>query len=199
MRPTVKKRFDIRTRAGALIGVAASVILIAGCGSSSTKTGTVTAGAYVGQVCTSVASWLHNIQSQAGNLETRLGARPSPTTGKRALEEFISGALTDTESATSAMRGAGVPQVANGQKIATTLVAAFEHAQGTLKQLKSKTAALSTKNASVFSSEAKQIASSVQALPLTLGSGVAGLNSGELSKAASESSTCKSVGARGKS
>lgn len=192
-------RVDTRSRTGTLLGVIASVILIAGCGSSETKSGTVSASAYAGQVCTSVASWLHNIQSRAGALEGELGKQTAPATSKRALEGFIAVALADTESAASALRGAGIPQVANGQKIATTLVAAFERAHATLAQLKSKTAALSTKSASVFASEAKQIASSVQALPLTLGSGVAGLNSPELNKAAAESATCKSVGARAKS
>jgi hypothetical protein len=199
MRPAVRNRFGIQSRTGALLGIAAALTLIAGCGSSAKKEGTVSASAYVGQVCTSVATWLHGIQTRSSNLEAMLGKRANPAEGKLALEQFVAGSLADTETAARTMRAAGIPQVANGQKIATALVGAFERAAGTLKRLKARAAALSTRSASAFAGEAKQIGSSVQALPLTLGSGVSSLNSSELDKAAGESQTCKSVGARAKS
>lgn len=179
----------------------ATVALLAatGCGGSGTKTGTVSANTYAGQVCTSLAGWLRDIQTRASGLESELGTHPSPSNGKSVLERFMGVAVADTENATSSLRGAGVPNVKNGKKISTALVEAFERAQRTLKGMQSKLSSMSATSAAALRAEARRISDGVQALPLDLTTGLANLSSSELDKAASESAACRSVGARPKS
>jgi hypothetical protein len=174
---------------------------LAGCGGSSTGTsaGKVSATSYVGQVCTSVASWYRGLQEHVRTLNGQLGPHTSPAQGKRALESFLDTTVGDTEAATSALKGAGVPAVANGGKISSALVSAFERAGGTLKGLRPRVSALPASNGAAVSAESKHVTEAVQAIPLELGTGVSGsLTSPELDKAASESPACKSVGARPK-
>jgi hypothetical protein len=199
MRSAVRNRFGIQSRTGALLGVAAALTLIAGCGSSesSTKAGKpVTPSAYVGQVCTSVASWYGEIKSRSATLESALGSNANTTKDKQALESYIAVALSSTEATTNALRSAGIPQVKNGQKIASTLVSAFERALSTLQAARGKVPTLQTKNATQLLGEVRKIGASVGDLPLTLSSGLSGLSSPELNKAAEQSQVCRSVGTR---
>ncbi|MDE3069758.1 MAG: hypothetical protein KGJ43_03425 [Acidobacteriota bacterium] len=185
-------------RVSALTATGMVALLVGGCGGSSKSPGTVSASSYMGQVCTSVASWVHAVQSRAAELERQVAAKPNAAGAKKELEAFVGATIADTETAVNALRSAGVPNVANGKKIASALLGAFERAGATLKSLKPKVAALSATDTAAVQVEAKRVGGTVQALPLDLGTGLAGVNSSELDKAASESDACKRVGARGK-
>jgi hypothetical protein len=196
-------QFGVHRRLSAPLSASAlAVALLTGCGSSpsgNSPAGTVSATRYVAAVCTSVASWYRGLQTRTGTLSHEVTPRTPPAAGKKALESFLALSVADTETAAGALRAAGVPNVSNGTKIARTLVGAFEHANGTLKGLSARVAAMPASNSAAVSAEVKHVSDSVQALPLELGSGFAGLNTAELDKAAAQSPTCKSVGARPKS
>jgi hypothetical protein len=188
----------------AFIAVGAIVLgtlgALEGCGGGgSSNGGTVSASSYAGQVCTSLAGWLRDIQRRANKLEGEVGTHASPAQGKAVLERFMSVAVADTENATNALRGAGVPDVKNGRKISTALVEAFERAEHTLKGMQASVASLPSNSASALQAEAKHITNGVQTLPVELTSGLSGLSSKELDKAAAESPACRSVNAKPKS
>ncbi len=176
--------------------------MLAGCGGSSSKKpegGSVSAATYVGQVCTSLASWYNGIQKRASQIEGEIGPHTTPSQGKTILEGFVSTSVAETEGVVNALRSAGTPDVANGQKVASGLVSAFERAQGTFEGLQSRVGHLSSlSNHAVLEEESKRIRNSVQTAPLTLATGVASVSSPELDKAAAESQTCKGVGAQPK-
>ncbi len=175
--------------------------MLAGCGGSGSKPegGSVSAAAYVGQVCTSLASWYNGIQKRAAKIEGEIGPHTTPDQGKTILESFVSTSVADTEGVVNALRSAGTPDVANGQKVAAGLVSAFKGAQGTFEGLQSRVGHLSSfSNHAALEEEAKHIRNSVQTAPLTLATGVASVSSPELDKAAAESRTCKGVGAKAK-
>jgi hypothetical protein len=185
-------------RSAILLAIAATAVgLLAGCGSSNKKAGTVSASSYVGQLCTSAAAWLHSIQARTGSLETEI-ASTSAAQGKRLLEAAVTGAVADTQTVVSSMRAAGVPKVNNGQQIATTVVSSFEGVTSRLAGLQPQIAGMPS-NPVAFQAAVKRINGAVREAPLRLGLGVAAINSPELDKAASESAICKSVGARSKS
>ncbi len=190
-----------RGAAGLLATAALGATLLAGCGGSSSKKegGTVSASAYVSQVCSSLASWYNGIQERGSKIESQLGPHTTSQQGKTVLESFVSTSVADTEGVINALRSAGTPAVSNGAKVAAGLIGAFEHARGTFEGLQSRVAHMSSlSDHAVLEEEAKRIRNSVQTAPLTLATGVASVTSPELDKAASESQTCKSVGAHAK-
>jgi|GEM_PF-2909805 len=187
-----KKR--VRSFGGAAL--AAIAIVVAGCGSSSHKSGTVSPTSYVGAVCTTIASWYSEIASRAHQLETAIGPRRTPSEAKRQLESYLSLVRASTETATSALRAAGIPKVSNGQRIATGVVNSFERATAELQTVQSRLAATKPTNATALRNEAHQLGATINDLPLTVSSGFASVNTPELDKAAGESAACKRVGAR---
>jgi hypothetical protein len=170
---------------------------LAGCGSSSNHSGTVSASSYIGQLCTSTAGWLKGIEHHNATLENEL-AGVSPAQGKHALEMLITNSVSDTENVVTALRVAGVPDVNNGKKISQTVVSSFEGISNRLASLQAQVAAIPTNNTAAYVAATKKIRETVREAPLRLGLGVASVNSPELEKAASESAVCKSVGARSK-
>ena len=187
-------------RPAVLLATAAVVAVpLSACGGGSTNSGTVSATSYIGTLCTSTASWLRGIEARTGALEGELGPNVSTVEKKRVLESLVSTAVSDTESVVTALRTAGVPEVNNGKHISNLVVSSFEGISGRLAGLQSQVASLPTNDPAAFQEQAKKIREQVREAPLRLGIGVAGVNSPELEKAASESTVCKSVGARAKS
>lgn len=177
---------------------AVAAVPLAACGGSNSKSGTVSANSYIGQLCSATASWLRGIEAKTSALEGELGPNVTPAEKKRVLEALVSTAVSDTESVVTALRTAGVPEVNNGKHISDLVVSSFEGISGRLAGLQTQVASLPTNNPVAFQEQAKKIREQVREAPLRLGIGVAGVNSPELEKAASESSVCKSVGARAK-
>lgn len=189
-----------RRPATLLATAAVAAVPLAACGSSKPQTGTVSPTSYIGQLCTSTASWLQGIEARSSTIESELtAAHVTPQNGKRILETLVSTAVSDTESVVTALRTAGVPEVKNGKHISEVVVTSFEGIGSRLAGLQSQIAAMPTDNPAAFQHAAKGIREEVREAPLRLGIGVAGVNSPELEKAASESAVCKSVGARAKS
>ena len=56
-------------------------------------------------------------------------ARPAPQQGKKAVQGFLDSVSSDTDKALTKLQAAGTPDVDNGQKISTTIVAAFKDLQ----------------------------------------------------------------------
>jgi hypothetical protein len=195
-------RQSLRGSAGLLAVAVFSAAVLVGCGSSGSKPeggGSVSAAAYVGQVCTSLASWYNGIQSRGSKIESEIGPHTTPQQSRTVLESFISTSVADTESVVNSLRSAGTPDVANGQKVADGLVSAFEKAKFTFEGLQSRVAHMSSlSDHATLEEEAKRIRNSVEAAPLTLATGVASVSSAELNKAAAESNTCKNVGGHSK-
>jgi hypothetical protein len=186
-------------RSAILLAIAVSGAgLLAGCGSSNSKSGTVSASQYVGQLCTSAATWLKGIEARTSTFENEIGPHTSPAEAKRVLESLVSSAVADTQTVVSSMRAAGVPEVNNGQHISSTVISSFEGITSKLAALQTQVAGLNTGPSQVHEA-ARSIGGSVREAPLRLGIGLAGVTSPELEKAAAESSICKSVGAKAKS
>jgi hypothetical protein len=171
---------------------------LAGCGGKSSPQGTVPASTYIGQLCTSAASWFRGLEAHTSALEAELGPRVTPAEGKRVVESLVSTAVSDTESVVTSLRSAGVPDVNNGKRISSTVLTSFEGITTRLAGLQAQAAALPTNNPAAFHTEAMKIRETIREAPLRLGIGISGVNSPELEKAASESNVCKSVGARAK-
>jgi hypothetical protein len=188
-----------RLRPAVLLAAAAlAAVPLSACGGGSSQSGTVSASSYIGQLCTSTASWLRGIEARTSALEGELAPNVPPAGKKRVLESFVSTAVSDTEAVVTALRTAGVPQVNNGKHVSDLVVSSFEQISTRLAGLHSQIASLPTNDPAAFQEQSKKIREQVREAPLRLGVNVAGINSPELEKAASDSAVCKSVGARAK-
>jgi hypothetical protein len=195
----VPRILDSGRRPLVLLATAAlAAVPLAACGGSKNEGGTISAVSYMSQLCNSAASWLRTIETHTRALEAELG-HATPAEGKRVLETLLSNSVSDTQSVVNALRTAGVPKVSNGKHISELVVSSFEDANGRLGGLQSQVASVPTNNPAAFQAAARKIREQIREAPLRLGIGLAGVNSKELEKAASESPVCKSVGARPKS
>ena len=94
--------------------LAATALMLAGCGSSSS--GTVSATAYVTSVCKAIGPFEREIASGSAALD------PSPASSaaqrKRMLEGFLTTIASDSRLAVGELKSAKQPAVENGAKLA---------------------------------------------------------------------------------
>jgi hypothetical protein len=167
--------------------VAASAIVLAGCGGGSSSTSTA---AYVKIRCTALSAWKSAVQ-HAGT-ELQAAAPKTLVAGKRAYATFVGKLVTATRRAGAALRSAGTPSVSNGKRIATALTDAFAGAQssfaraaGTARQIPLTSTSAYAKAVTAVNASIRQTLSAME----SISSG----NSPQLQAAAAKEPACKSL------
>ena len=178
------------TRKRNIFAVLASLLVIAGCGSSSSG---VSANSYVKSVCAAIKPFVTDIQARSNSLN--LTSLSSPAQGKQALEGFMTAAVADSQKAVDQLKAAGVPNVNNGKNISSALVDAFTKVKSALSAAQSQAAALPTGSVAAFRTAGQSLATAIRASFASIGAGLGGLKSAELSKAAKSTPACQSIGA----
>jgi len=178
------------TRKRNIFAVLASLLVIAGCGSSSSG---VSANSYVKSVCEAIKPFVTDIQARSNSLN--LTSLSSPAQGKQALEGFMTAAVADSQKAVDQLKAAGVPNVNNGKNISSALVDAFTKVKSALSAAQSQAAALPTGSVAAFRTAGQSLATAIRASFASIGAGLGGLKSAELSKAAKSTPACQSIGA----
>lgn len=178
------------TRKRNIFAVLASLLVIAGCGSSSSG---VSANSYVKSVCEAIKPFVTDIQARSNSLN--LTSLSSPAQGKQALEGFMTAAVADSQKAVDQLKAAGVPNVNNGKNISSALVDAFAKVKSALSAAQSQAAALPTGSVAAFRTAGQSLATAIRASFASIGAGLGGLKSAELSKAAKSTPACQSIGA----
>ena len=169
----------------AVIGAVAG-LLASGCGGGSSS-GT-SAGSYVRAVCAAVRDWTREIEARTSALH--LASITNTKQGKAAIQQFLRGAVADTGAAVAAMRSAGTPAVANGNQISATVVSSFAEIDAALTRGQKQAAALPTDDPSAFRDRGRALAGSVQRALTSISSGLSGLGSPEVAKAAQKEPAC---------
>jgi hypothetical protein len=178
------------TRKRNIFAVLASLLVIAGCGSSSSG---VSANSYVKSVCGAIKPFVTDIQARSNSLN--LTSLSSPAQGKQALEGFMTAAVADSQKAVDQLKAAGVPNVNNGKNISSALVDAFTKVKSALSAAQSQAAALPTGSVAAFRTAGQSLATTIRTSFASIGAGLGGLKSAELSKAAKSTPACQSIGA----
>jgi len=173
-----------------IFAVLASLLVIAGCGSSSSS---VSANSYVKSVCGAIKPFVTDIQARSNSLN--LTSLSSPAQGKQALEGFMTAAVADSQKAVDQLKAAGVPNVNNGKNISSALVDAFTKVKSALSAAQSQAAALPTGSVAAFRTAGQSLATTIRTSFASIGAGLGGLKSAELSKAAKSTPACQSIGA----
>jgi hypothetical protein len=162
------------------------------CGGSSKRT---SASAYVDEVCSSVGTWLHSVETRSAEFGRQLGPGSTPSKAKQALEGLISSSVADSEHVVDGLRGAGTPDVPEGEKIASAVVGSFQQAASALRGVQGQIKALPTSEPHAFLTAARQIGTSVRNSLSSIGDGVSSLRSPKLQEAAANSEACRNLGA----
>jgi outer membrane murein-binding lipoprotein Lpp len=174
-----------RISSGAAI---AAVLLIAGCGGSSSS---VSASDYVKSICAAVGTFRKDVQQKTSSLSA--SSFKTPAEGKTALQDFLSAASSSADQAASKLKAAGTPNVNNGKQISTSLVNAFNQLSGALKQAQTATGSLPTSSAQAFKTGAQSIQTNIQNSLTSLLSSLSTLRSSELVQAAKKEPTCQAL------
>lgn len=141
-----------------MLAVAAAVVLLAGCGGSSS----VSPGAYVKSICTALVGWRDQIQSAGRTLQASGLNTASPATAKRQYLTFVSTLLSATRQATASLKSAGTPSVSNGTQIAGGLEQAFARGSGLLATANTHAQAISTASVSAFETAASAVTDEIK-------------------------------------
>ena len=176
-------------KSAAAIGVLATTVGFAGCGSSS-STG-VSAATYVKAVCNAVGPFEKDVASRSGALNPT--TIKSPAQGKTALQGFLSAVASDTDKALAQLKAAGAPDVGNGSKIESAIVAAFTQLDTAMKTAANNANSLPTTSPTAFQAAATTLGTTVKNSMNGIGSSLSGLKSSALEKAAAKEPACSSL------
>jgi hypothetical protein len=176
-----------RISAGAVL---ATALVVAGCGGSSSSS-SISASAYVKNVCTAVGTFRTDVQQKISSLSAANVSTPEQ--GKKALQDFLAAASSSADKAVTTLKGAGTPNVKNGQQISTSLVNAFNQLSSALKQAETSTNSLPTSSKAAFAAGAKSIQTNIQSSIQGMLSSLSALRSADLSAAAKGQPACTSL------
>jgi predicted lipid-binding transport protein (Tim44 family) len=173
-------------KACALVGVGA--LLLGACGGGGN---TVSAQQYVRTACTSLSAWITGIQQRSQDLQAKNPS--SAEEGKKLFTDFFDGIIADTGKLEDQLKAAGTPDVENGDKIASAVVAALDKVRSLLEQSRSRVESLPTDNPQDFAKAVQEAGQSVQNAfqQANIGND---LQSPELSSAAAKEPACQSLG-----
>jgi hypothetical protein len=169
----------------AVIGMVAG-LLVSGCGGGSSSG--VSADSYVKAVCTAMRNWAQEIEAGSGTLN--LATITNAKQGKTAIQRFFAGAVADTRTATSKLKSAGTPAVTGGFEISSALASSFAQIEAALTRGQRQANALPADDPAAFPTAGRALGGEVQRALTNIGSGLSGLRSPELEKAAQNEPAC---------
>jgi hypothetical protein len=140
-----------------LAAAAAVVVALAGCGGTSR----IKPAAYVSSICTAITSWRNEVQNSTAQFEHTFPSSSSLAVAKQRLGTFVAALLRAATSGITATKAAGVPAVDGGQRIATTLVGAFESTQRSLGEAASEASLIPTTGNKAFAAAVGQVRTTI--------------------------------------
>ena len=181
----------LRRKVIAAVAVLALTLSLAACGGSSSSG--VSAGAYVKSICQAIGPFEKDVQSRSSALD--LSSITSPAQGKKALQDFLSAIVADTEKAVNQLKAAGAPDVNNGKQISGAIVNAFTEVKTALNQAKTQAGSLPTTSPAAFKAAAQTIGTGIRTSMSNIGNSLSNLKSTDLENAAKKEAACTSLGA----
>jgi hypothetical protein len=173
-----------------------AVAVCAGCGSggSSKKSGTtsssqVSAGTYVGAVCSAIAPLEKDVVSRSAALKKTTAT--SAAQAKKNLRGFLDVVEQDSDNALTRIQTAGTPDIKNGDAVAQKIVATFTELRDAMRTAVAKSASLPTNSPSSFQTAAQTLLASVGASLNKIDS--SGLSNPDVEKAEADQPACKQL------
>ncbi len=182
----------VGSKAVAALGALAVTMALAACGGSSSSG--VSAAAYVKSICQAVGPFEKDVQTRSQAI-SNLGSGATAAQGKKALQDFLSAVVADTDTAINKLKAAGTPNVNNGKTIGAAIVAAFTALKTALATADKTATTLPTTSPEAFKTAAQQLGSTITTSMGGIGSSLNNLKSADLEAAAKKEPACQSIGA----
>lgn len=147
--------------------VAGCVIAAAGCGGGGTKT--VGADAYAGSVCKALGTWQQHLGEASAILAQKTNTATSLRRVRAQFVAFFGGAIVETDKMLAAVADAGVPDVNDGDKVATGMVQALRRFRPILVAARAKARRLPVGNEERFTTKAQTLGATFRAEAADLG------------------------------
>ena len=181
-----------RKLGGALVALVCA-LAAAGCGGSSGSSSSsgISADNYVKAICTAVGPFEKDVAARSNALNS--AKLTSPQQGKKAVQGFLNSVSSDTDKALTKLQAAGTPDVDNGQKISTTIVAAFKDLQTAIGSASDQAKSLSTTSPQSFKNGANKLGSTVRSSLSGISNSLGKLQSADLAKAAAKEPACTAL------
>jgi len=184
-----------RKLVGALVALVCA-LAAAGCGgssgSSSSSASGISAGTYVRAICSAVGPFEKDVAARSNALNS--AKLTSPQQGKKAVQGFLNSVSADTDRALTKLQSAGTPSVDNGQKISTTIVAAFKDLKQAIGSASDQAKSLSTSSPQAFKNGANKLGNTVRSSLSGISDSLGKLQSADLAKAAQKEPACTALG-----
>jgi hypothetical protein len=146
--PAVRARSQTRNvvaAAIAVLGLAAS-----GCGSSSS----VSAAAYVKQVCSATEGFKQGGQTAVNQYRTSVASAKTIADVKSRLQGYLGTMVSTADRFVSQVKAAGTPDVSNGKQFASALLSAFQQVRTAFSQAEAQVGQVPTNSVAAFRSAA---------------------------------------------
>ena len=172
--------------------IMAGALALAACGGDSGNGGTA-ADVYVEKLCGAFAPFMTALKDVPSGADLSDGAN-----AKQALVDYLTGAADAAGDTVKSLKGAGAPDIVNGEEGAAAVVTAFEKAEDALNALADQADGLAADDPTAIATEFTKLAADAQtALGEAMG-GLEGLKSSKsdsdkMDKLFSETESCKAI------
>jgi hypothetical protein len=162
-------------------------------GSTSSSGGTVSPADYAKSLCTSMQNYVTNVTNLSNNFASSLDPSADLAGQRDAVAGFLDDVLSATDQLISDLDAAGVPDVANGQEIVSSIKAAYQQARQAIDDAKKQVQGLSLDDPTAFASQLSDIGTAIQSSLGDIGGSLSTLDSPELSAAVSSEPSCAAI------
>jgi hypothetical protein len=185
------------------LAVTASVLLVlALSGVAAGATQNATPKKWISVFCGSVVTWEHTVKTNTTKLNTTFktlksaGKADIPTV-KGKLVTYLGGIVKSTNAMVADIKHVGAPNVKNGAKLQSAVLAAFALVQKAFNQTLSSAKKLPTNDAKAFQKQAVALAKTLQGNAARIGAAfnpVQKYSTKELNDAAKSDAACRKLG-----
>ena len=168
------------------LGVLAALVLLlpGGCA------GGPPARVWAASVCSALSPWRAELDSLTTKAQQQANAAPNSAQAKENLVRLFDGAQKSTEAARSKVEAAGVPDVDNGKKIATSFVATLAAVRDAYAHAKDGVSGLGVDDPKTFSDGVATVLTTLNSEYAKSSTDLTNLDSVELKKAFDEVPEC---------
>jgi hypothetical protein len=192
----------VRGKLLTVAGAIALALVLSGCGGGGGGSPKASPEKWVSTFCGSLGAWEQSVTVDASKFKTLVDGLQS--SGSLDLVKvrtkfvlFLDRLIASTEKVQSDIGAVGAPDVANGDKIQTTVTGALSKLISDLEKAKTKAEALPATDPLAFAARAGTLGNEIEASAASVGTALSGLsayNTPEFSAAAKADPACQKIG-----
>lgn len=167
-----------------------------GDGGTSAAPTTTDAATYVDGVCTALGDWKTGLDDDNQQLQSALGSgTPTPEDTKTALVTFLTATVDGTKTMVADIKALGVPDIDNGDQVASALSGAMDDVQTLFEGALDKVEGLSTDDPQAMAGALTQLGTDITQGSNDIGDALGDLDTPDLETAAKDSESCQALSA----